>query len=288
MPLNSIKQLVDAEKEGRTRSYSFRHTTAGYGPTAGTWWDMSFGAGQPSPKYWFDSPPLVSKAAAQSTDGGFYHGENVAPYTKYLRELMVMEPVSTVVMPWHMMLCDYLLYYPSIDETVLGTQALTNSVTLPRYTDGEGVYPMAINVAPSGAALRFYITYTNSDGVAGRVSQTMAGTSTVTLGNVKTSATANALTTGPFISLQEGDKGVRSIESVTITTDDVGLFSLVLVKPLASLTITENAAVVERDFYLDGKQLPVIQDDAYLNFLMYGQGSFSTANFTCYLKTVFN
>lgn len=287
MAINSIQQLVDAENEGRTRQYTFRHTTAGYGPTAGTWWDMSFAAGQPAPKYWFDSSPLVAKAAAQSTDGGFYHGENVAPYTKYLRSAMVTQPVAAAVAPWHLLLCDYLLYYPSIDETVLGEAVLTNSVTLPRYETGEGVYPMAVNVAPSGGVLRFTINYTNSDGVSGRTSATMAGTTTTTLGNIKTSGTgANA--SSPFIVLQDGDKGVRSIESVNITTEDVGLFSIVLVKPLASLNIFETTAVVEKDFFVETPTMPVIKDDAFLNFLLVGQGSFTSANFQANIKTVFN
>lgn len=287
MAINSIRELVDAENAGRTSQYTFRHTTAGYGPTAGTWWDMSFGAGQPPPKYWFDSPPLVAKAAYQSTDGGFYHGGDVAPYTKYLRSVMVTQPVAAVVAPWHLLLCDYLLYYPSVDETVLGEANLTNSVTLPRYEDGLGVFPMAINVAPSGGLLRFTIKYTNSDGVSGRVSSTMAGTSSTTLGDIKTSGTT-AQATGPFITLQDGDKGVRSIESVTITTDDVGLFSLVLVRPLAVLNIFETTAVVEKDFYADMPSMPIIKDDAYLNFLLVGQGSFSTANFQANIKTIFN
>lgn len=36
-----------------------------------------------------------------------------------------------------MQLCDYLLYYPTIDDSELGLQEMNNVATLPRYTDGE-------------------------------------------------------------------------------------------------------------------------------------------------------
>jgi hypothetical protein len=80
---------------------------------------------------------------------------------------------------------------------------------------------------------------------------------------------------GPFLTLQAGDVGVRSIESVQCAAGtDVGLFTLVLVKPLAELTVREITAPTETDFLLNSAaKLPVVDDDAYLNFIACPNGS---------------
>jgi len=67
-------------------------------------------------------------------------------------------------------LLDYLLYYPSIDDGTLDEQVMDNTVTLPRYTDGKGVQMMAITTGVRTGGQTFQVKYTNSDGVAGRLS----------------------------------------------------------------------------------------------------------------------
>jgi hypothetical protein len=54
---------------------------------------------------------------------------------------------------------------------------------------------------------------------------------------------------------------------------DVGLFALVLVKPLAQMSIRGIDAPVEVSYLTDFGQLPVIEDDAYLNFIACPAGS---------------
>lgn len=289
MAINSVRQLVDAELSGRTRQYNFRKTPS-QATTAGFWWDLSMSPGNPTPKYWFDAPPGIAQQITQSTDGGIFHGSAVTPYSMYLRELSVMNTVVTAL-PIRMLLCDYLLYYPSIDESNTDVQTLDNTSTLPRYTTGEGVFPVAISVAAGAGTGSFYINYTNSAGVAGRVSKTMVISSGAAIGNVKTSSTGFSTTpeaSGPFIALQAGDKGVRSIESVVFTASDIGLISIILVKPLASALIREITAPCETDFFTSGATMPQIQDDAFLNFLMVPQGSVSTAVIIGSIKTVYN
>lgn len=77
------------------------------------------------------------------------------------------------------------------------------------------------------------------------------------------------------MALQGLDTGVRSIEAVQCTSGlDVGLFTLVLVKPLAELTVREITAPTLKDFALEaGMKMPVIEDDAYLNFITCPNGS---------------
>ncbi|MTV64546.1 hypothetical protein, partial [Streptococcus pneumoniae] len=59
----------------------------------------------------------------------------------------------------------------------------------------------------------FFFTYTNSDGVSGRVSQTVTMNAGTSIGTIVSSSSQSLLQSGnPFIGIQSGDNGVRSIE----------------------------------------------------------------------------
>jgi len=229
--------------------------------------------GNPNPQYYAASP-LVPAALAYSTDGGLFHGRNVAPDCKVLRSSMVMT-VTATALPMPFMLLDYLLFYPFIEEGTTDAQAMLTGSSLPRYTDGVGVQMMAISVAGRTGGQSFTVSYTNSDGVAGRTSQTVVQNTAGAIGSVVTSARATNGAAGPFIPLQRGDSGVRSIESVTMLGTDVGLFTLVLVKPIMQTQIRGIDAPVEVDCFLHKAILPAIADDAYLNFICLPNGSLS-------------
>lgn len=271
MAFNGIKDVIDAELNGKIRQYSWRKTPSQV-TTAATWFDLSMSPGNPPPKYWFDAPPGIAKAVYQSTDGGLYHGANASPSTKYLRSITALTATVTAL-PLTLILCDYLLYYPSLDDSATDPQVLDNTVTLPRYTDGEGVQMVAISVAGRTGGQSFVVTYTNSEGVSGRTSQIVTQNAVSAIGTVVTSASAVQASGNPFIGLQSGDTGVRYIESVTMLGPDVGLFSILLVKPLATSLIRGIDAPVEKDFLILGEQLPVIQDNAYLSMLCLPQGT---------------
>lgn len=287
MALSGIRQLVDAELEGRSRRYTWRKTPS-QTTTAKVWFDLAMSPGNPPPKYWFDAPPAVAKAVSQSTDGGIFHGANTSPQSQYLR-LITAQTATVTSLPLTLILCDYLLYYPSIDDSTTDPQILDNSITLPRYTDGEGVQVIAISVAGRTGGQTFSFSYTNSDGVSGRTSQTVQQNTSAAIGSVVTSGGATNLCSGnPFIGLQAGDTGVRSIESVTMNGADVGLFTLILVKPLAQTAIKEITAPYEKDFFLLSSQVTEIKDDAYLNFLCLPQGTLAATALIGDLKVVWN
>ena len=86
------------------------------------------------------------------------------------------------------------------------------------------------------------------------------------------------------------DTGVRRIQSVTCTAGtDIGLFSLVLVQPTASLYIRGVDAPAEVDFLVNrGMTLPVVKDDAYLNFISHPAGSLSGAQLLGLAKFVWS
>jgi len=207
--------------------------------------------------------------------------------TEHLYRLMAISLTTTAV-PLPCILCDYLLYYPFIDMSTTDPQAMIVGETLTRYTDGVGVQMMAVEVASQIGGVQFNVTYTNSDGVAGRVTPNVTCNSQVSVGTIITTATNTAGTAGPFLPLQTGDKGVRSIEQVTFLTADVGLITLVLVKPLANLGIYDITGPAEKEYMTSSPGLlPEIKPDAYLNFIVYPSGTLAAAPIFGTIETVF-
>jgi hypothetical protein len=283
--ITGINQLVQAELDGKVRHYTWRKTPSQV-TTAGLWFDLSMSPGRPVPKYWFDAPPAIAKQISYSQDGGLEHGGGVSPSEKYLRSTTGIATAATAL-PLTMILCDYLLYYPSIDDSVLEEQVMDNTVTLPRYTDGEGVQAIAVSVAGRTGGSSFYFTYTNQDGVSGRVSQTVFQNSAAALGTLQNNGVNNNASAMPFIGLQAGDTGIRSIDSVFMLSADVGLMTLILVKPLGTSVIREITAPVEKDYFMESGVIPRIYDDAYLSFLCLPQGTLAATALMGDIKTIF-
>jgi hypothetical protein len=270
MGFNRVAEVVDAALTGAETWATWRKSPS-QATTQGVWFDLSMSPGNPVPQY-YAAAPLVSVAFRQSTDGGIYHGAPVAPKKKYLRELMQLATAATAL-PMAMILCDYLLYYPFLDDGTTDEQAVTNSVALPRYATGQGVQMIAVSVAGRTGGQQFRVNYTNQDGVSGRVSQNVLQNTVSVNGSIVTSAQASDGAAGPFIPLQRGDTGVRYVESVTMLGADVGLFAIVLVKPIAQTQLRGIDAPVEVDYLKDFSTLPEIVDDAYLNFLCLPMGA---------------
>lgn len=277
------KEIADAEADGHTFLSGWRkqptQTTA-----AGIWFDLSMSPGNPVPNYYI-GPSGVFTPLRQSTDGGIPHGGNVSPKRKLLRVFEAQCATSTAArLP--LKILDYLGFYAFIDESVTDEQFMVNTNPVPRYADGRGVQIMPVVVAGHIGGGTFFVRYTNQDGVSGRQTpQHIMGTQIVN-GTIITSAT-NINARAPFMALQEGDSGVRTVDSVIFEgVGDIGLISLVLVKQIAETYVREITAPHERDFAMDMGSLPIIEDDAYLNLLSLPVGTLSGANIMGYIKTL--
>lgn len=284
MPRN-VREIIDAYDAGQYLIRSWRKTPT-VGATTGIWFDFSMSPGNPVPQYYAQAP-LTATVLARSTDGGLDHGPNVSTAKKYLRKFMAFS-LNTSYGPCPLMICDYLLFYPFVAMDV-GTQDMINTNTLTRYTDGAGVRAMAVVVAPHvGGTSNFRVTYTNQNGVAGRVSSTLITNTQALNGSIITSSTTTGFAgrSGAFLDLQDGDTGMRSIEQVEFFNGDVGLIALVLVKPLASASIFDITAPVEVDYLIDQNIMPVIEDDAYLNIIGYPASSIATTAINGLIETV--
>lgn len=282
-----VRDLVDAELNGASRFSEFVKNVT-QTTTAGVWYDLTGASGNPRAKQWFDAAPLTAAAITQSGDGGIFHGSAVSTQTKYLRFLRAA-CASATPLPMSLLLCDYLLYYPTIEDGNTDPQVMTNSVTLPRWTTGKGVQMIAVTISSRTGGQSFTVSYTNSDGTAGRTTPTVLQNAVAAPGTITTSATATAgATPSPFIPLQDGDSGVRSVESVTMLGADTGFFALVLVKPLASTVIRGIDAPYDKDALLFASELETVPDDAYLSLLALPNGSLSGLAVRGGIKTVWN
>lgn len=148
---------------------------------------------------------------------------------------------------------------------------------------------MAVSVAAnSGTSPTFTVNYTNQNGVSGRTSQSMILNTATANGSLITAAGV-ATSRVPFIGLQAGDTGVRSVQSVTFTSGtDVGLFALVLVKPLVTSHLLEQTAPTEVTPLSNQSQMAQIYDDAFLGLLTLPNGSLSGIGFFGEIETIWN
>lgn len=281
----NARDVADAQDAGRYTYSSFRKMptqTTG----AGIWFDLSMSPGNPAPNYFIGSPN-VFVPLAQSTDGGLRHGGNVGT-KKHLRKLMAL---STVTTPISGRLLDYLGFYGFVDESVTDEQFMDNTVGLTRYANGNGVMLMPVVVAGHTGGQPFTVKYVNQDGVPDRITQTAVMGTQVTNGTILHSQQAGTayVNNGPFLTLQAGDTGVRSVQSVTIGgVGDVGLFALVLVKPLATFSLFGNDSATEVDYLVDTPTIPEIQNDAYLNLIVMPNGQIAGSTLLGTIETTWS
>ncbi len=266
--MNNLKDIVDNIEAGKYGISTWRKSPSGVTPT-GLWYDLSMAPGNPIPQY-YASTPLIGVTMSKRDSGLNYNSGSLSQKT-YLKSLTVMATAATAI-PMRLKMLDYLIFYPFIDEGTTDEQILSGSPT--RYTDGAGVQIMAVSVAGRAGGAKFTIKYVNQDGVEDRVTQIVTENTTSITGNIVTSNAATLGSVGPFIPLQAGDTGVRRIQSVTMIGVDVGLFTLVLVKPIGDVQIIETTAPVEKNF-IEGNGLVLceIKPDAYLNFICLPKGT---------------
>lgn len=162
------------------------------------------------------------------------------------------------------MLIDRLSHQGGLSGTVTTPQT-TNLPTaaLTRYTSGVGVFAAleiygAIGATPATAT----ISYTNQAGTSGRTSKP------VLFGG----SGPNAIKAMATIPLQDGDTGVRSVESVTLSgsTGTAGNFGITLYKPLLMIPVLGNFTERQtiHDAVLGGAMvMPLIEDNCCLNFI---------------------
>jgi len=235
----NIKAWPDAEDAGQSWITGFRKAASSVATTTSAWADYSYYAGSP-PANFYASTPL--EAAIVEASRGIYV-PSVSPARQFLRNLKVMSAASSATSTTNsrqgLILADLLLYYPFIDTDAVGEQQdMVNTVTLPRYEGGQVI---AVSQSAASAVGQFTFSYTNEAGVSGRTSQNHFTFAVGGGGQNVASSVGSSASYHPFCSLQAGDTGVKSIESVTFTAAGGGLMALVIVKPLMTAFLTQEA-----------------------------------------------
>lgn len=282
MAFSSLDDLVSEMGAGKTwRADWNKNALPTTAQTAGMWYDLACGAGNPGSDTAYGSGTNLAFQSlddTSTTSPGIPHGGNVSPDTKHLLNASVVSAAATSA-PAVFMLVDRLGFYPITTTTTTGNQALNNTVVFPtgRHTSGQGL--RAYVVCSSGAATtamgagtpNIQITYTNQAGTAGRTTPTVlpAGTTAAPKGNIVYSGTG-AGKYGPFLPLAAGDSGIQSVQQFNLSaTYTSGVLNLVICRPLAVLPITTLGVASERDFLNSVPSLPRVYDGANLSWLMY-------------------
>lgn len=234
-----IAEWVDAGSSGQEHYTSFRKAISSTATTTSAWIDYSYFPGSPTANF-YASAPL--EAATVDAARGIYV-PTVSPATQWLRNLKVMSgaasATSTTNARQRLIVADLLLYYPFVDTDAVGEQQdMVNTVTIPRYDFGQVI---AVGQSAASTTGTFTFSYTNQDGTAGRTSQAHFTFAIAGGGQVVASSVQSATSYHPFLHLQAGDYGVKSIESVTFTAGGGGLMALVIVHPLLTAYMTQES-----------------------------------------------
>lgn len=281
--LKNLKDYINAAENGQYNWSSFRKVPS-QATTAGTWADLSMASGNPSPNFYSGT-----ELQATTLDGtkGIWHGGDVSPAQKVLHEVLLQTTTAAAV-PSTFTLCDYLLFYPQIDMDSVDLQTMDNTITLPRYTNGDGVRMFLVAQYPYIGGVYFTVTYTNSDGVTGRSTGLVRANTVGSISSFVHSATNTANSFGAFLPLQSGDRGVRAVESIQFSAPCGGLGAIVLVYPLTTEYLREITAPAEFSLYKDALEMNQVYDGAYLNFICLPNGSLAGAPIFGTLKTLWN
>lgn len=158
-------------------------------------------------------------------------------------------------------ICDRLAHSGGLSGTTTGAQT-TNlpTPTLTRHTSGVGVMiGLTIYTAIGTTATTVSATYTNQGGTGSRV------TPLVQIGG----SNFNAANRMILLPLQDGDSGVKSVESVTLTASTVsaaGNFGVTLFKPLYVICVESLSGVSSGGFVtgLSAGGIPAVENGACL------------------------
>jgi len=276
-----VADIVSAELSGQYQLSSFRKVPS-QATVAGTWCDLSMASGNPSPNFY---SWLELTSTAFDWNKWIYHGQDVSTQ-KVLKDLSVQTTTANAT-PLTMVLCDYLMFYPQVDMDSLDPQPLVNDTPLPRYESGEGVRMFLVAQYPYVGWVDFSISYTNSAWVAWRSTWTIRMNTATFIGSFTHGTNVQGSYAG-FLPLQSWDKWVRSVESITFTSPAWWLGAIVLVKPLATITLNEITAPSETSYAKDITSIPEIKNGAYLNFIACPNASLASAPIFWTANFVFN
>lgn len=278
MGFSSLDDLInEMTTNGKRHRADFNKTVANGAYVAGAWYDLSILTGSPVANT-FSGTALNAQVPDETSGFGIYHGGNVSSDTKHLLKAVAVSNTTTAS-PGTLILVDMCLYYPGINTTTATTQNLVNSTSLTRYTNGNGLRMYMTMTAAAGTNTpSLALSYTRQNTGGTDTGRSLGATTNLVassgIGRFPHSGTA-ANNRGPFLPLASGDLGVRSVQSVTITTPhaSTGTAALVICYPLAEIPLSTANVPVIMDFLSQAPSLPQIQDGACLSLIYQPAGA---------------
>jgi len=260
MAIANMDQLVAAMTAASAQNIAWNKSSQ-IAEAAGTFCDFSQTHGQPGFMATPDAASSGGTSYTGSAAGGLPFNAPAVGQTTYLLSF-----TATSNVPGNLYLTDRLWACRGLSVTLGATTNIVGMTDISRYSSGVGAEIWYWCIA--GAAFTagtMTVSYTNSDGVSGR-------SCTITIGT----SSATPLTTSQcFVgSLQAGDKGVRSIQSVTNTSCSFGgtgaNHGLFVAKRLLTVPIAGYSVGASVDGISTGLQ--EIDTNACLNFIVLASG----------------
>jgi len=271
--ITGLDSLYAAIAAGQSNKGLFQKTSSNAAASvAGHWHEFFTATGIPTAGAFSGTAGVATVLNGASTGALNVGTASVSPDIRNGLSLKMQTPTATLV-PATFYLVDYLLYYPAC--VVTGTPTtLNNTATIPRYTTGDGVFPIiAVQTALGATQPVLTLTYTDEAGNTGNVASAMTAP-------VASSAISKLfLNNGsPFLPLAGADKGVRKIDSYTLATGTTGTVSMVLVKVLAEIDLYAINTGNLIDLVSQTPTFPKIEDNACLGFIGVTGGAMISAS----------
>lgn len=218
--------------------------------------------------------------AAIGREAGLWHGGNVSAETKHILTVGARANAATAALST-LYVVDLLGAYPKIATNSATSQALDNTLTIPRYTDGKGVRAFfTVNTANGANAQNFSMVYTAPGSVGSRsLGAIVANTASAITGHLGSTGVAAGNFT-PFLPLAAGDAGIMSVQSAQFSaaSASAGFVDLVLCVPLVAIPLTTAFVMAERDLITQIQSGPRVYDGAVLGLVVVTGGVVAAGN----------
>jgi hypothetical protein len=292
MPINSLDHLMRKTTDGSIQSTDWQFTTNRL--CVASRWNCAGALN--SPPGAVNTYPATNGALTwvdcnASSEFALPIGPSVDELNNISKHIIFGSALTATAtgVPSVLMLVDLQGYWPSISPDTTDEQLLSGTPTL-RYANGEGLklYPV-VTTATDANSPNLALSYTNQAGVTGsNLSQTLTVVASAAVGTLYHAQNVTTSIIGPFLPLANGDTGVQTVNSVTMSgTLATGEFALCLAKPLLTIPLVTISNIMERDFANQLPSLPRVRNDACLVWLYYsGAATVINTNFYGSLELV--
>lgn len=282
MAYTSCDDMTSELSAGKQYRSDFFRLSGAAAHVAGNAYDLSLGAGVPVANT-YAGTALNAIVPDESTGWGIYHGGNVSTDVKHILNAMGMV-VGTTSAPGIMILVDVAMYYPGVNLLLTTAQSMTNSTSLTRHTNGKGLRPFVVVTALSGtpsgtpvldasAGFNYRDQDDNDAAYSGMTINFTAGAAGIPPISKIVHCAPAANHPGPYLPLNNGDTGIKRVNSFKLSTAYTGATTLqaaiVLCKPILSIPLVGIGVPGERSFFAPSPILPIIPDGACLSWLYF-------------------